>query len=74
MSTRRQNVTVSREYNPAPDDCARALHILFDQSVTKMAAEPTPGPDAAVRVKYGEEVSHVEQRTRSTIRNRQSPV
>ena len=44
--------------------------ILFESSANKKeTAETTPH-----RVRYGEEVSHVDQRTPLTIRNRQSPV
>lgn len=46
MGTRRQGAVVIRDYRPMPDACLRALQILLDQSVTKMAAEPTPEPDS----------------------------
>jgi len=45
MSARKQRITVSRHYNPAPDDCARALAILLKNSVNKKADEPAPEPD-----------------------------
>jgi len=40
-----KNITVSRDYNPAPDACARALATLLKSSVNTKAAEPIPEPD-----------------------------
>ncbi len=41
----RKNVTVIRNYNPAPEACVRGLATLLKSSVNKKAAEPTPEPD-----------------------------
>jgi hypothetical protein len=38
------NIVVSREYNPAPDVCARALELLLKKPVSKEAA-PASRPD-----------------------------
>jgi hypothetical protein len=46
------------------DVLARVYEFVLRNHEKRKAAEPAPEPDAAVRVKYGEEVSHVEQRTR----------
>jgi hypothetical protein len=35
-----KNITVSRDYNPAPDDCVRALATLLKSSVNTKAPEP----------------------------------
>ena len=40
-----KNITVSRDYNPAPDACVRALATLLKSSVNTNAAEPAPEPD-----------------------------
>jgi hypothetical protein len=40
-----KNITVSRDYNPAPDACVRTLDTLLKSSVNKKAAEPAPEPD-----------------------------
>jgi hypothetical protein len=71
-------------YQPIADATAKAERdalanvfkfLLFESRASqKDTGEPTLEPDATARAKYGEEVSHVEHRTRSTIRNRQSPV
>jgi hypothetical protein len=61
----RKSVVVTRDYRPAPDNCARALmELLLKKSISKKAAGPAPEPDdrndAAV-VRNTEGVSHVEQ-------------
>jgi hypothetical protein len=37
-----KSINVTRSYEPAPDDCARALQVLLEKSWTKMAARPEP--------------------------------
>ena len=44
MSTPRQSITVSRDYQNFPGECARALELLLKKPVIK-AAEPAPEPD-----------------------------
>ena len=46
MSGSRQKVVVSRNYRAVPDECARALTLLLEKSVTKKAVEHTPEPDS----------------------------
>jgi hypothetical protein len=45
VSRRRQGAVVSRSYDPAPDQCVRALELLLRKPVSKEAAEPSPEPD-----------------------------
>jgi hypothetical protein len=45
MSSTRRSAIVFREYRPAADDCVRALQMLLDKPVMKMAAEPAPEPE-----------------------------
>ena len=45
MSGSRQKVVVSRDYQPASDDCARALLLLLERTVIKKTVEPAPEPD-----------------------------
>ena len=40
-----KNITVSRDYSPAPDACVHALVTLLKSSTHKKAPEPTPEPD-----------------------------
>jgi hypothetical protein len=39
MSGSRQSVIVSREYKPAPDDCARALGLLLQTSFNSQTSK-----------------------------------
>jgi hypothetical protein len=43
MSAPRRSITVTRTYKHEPEDCARALALLLNQSVMKVADEPTRG-------------------------------
>ena len=38
--SRASHIAVTRDYRPAPDECARALRTLLDQPVIKKADEP----------------------------------
>ena len=38
------HIAVTRDYRPAPDECARALRTLLDQPVIKKADEPAHEP------------------------------
>ena len=40
----RENISVSRTYNPTPDACVRALQILMNQPAMKMTGRPAPEP------------------------------
>ena len=51
MSGPKQATIVSRNYTPAPDDCARALEFLLKTSVSKKAAGRAASNDAKVRSK-----------------------
>ena len=53
-----KRVIVSREYKPAPDDCARALELLLKASVSK-GGGPDTAPDDAKK-----ESKHVGAKTR----------
>ena len=44
MSTPKQSITVSRAYRHEQDACVRALQVLLDQSVLKMANKPALEP------------------------------
>ena len=46
MSTPKRSVVVTRDYRPAPDNCARALELLLKRSVSKKAAGPAPESDS----------------------------
>jgi hypothetical protein len=54
MSARKPSITVSRHYEAAPNDCARALALLLEKSTNK-AAEPAPEPDGCDDVKKGQD-------------------
>jgi hypothetical protein len=41
MSTPKRSVIVTRDYRPAPDNCAHALELLLKKSVRK---NPAAGP------------------------------
>jgi len=45
VSGPRQGAVVSRSYDPALDQCVRALELLLRKPVSKEAAEPSPEPD-----------------------------
>ena len=51
MSSPRQNITVSREYEPMPDACVQALELLLNKSASKKAAGRAASKDAKVRSK-----------------------
>jgi hypothetical protein len=42
MSTPRQSITVSRNYNPAPDACAHALELLLKPYFNSQASKGGP--------------------------------
>jgi hypothetical protein len=44
VSTRKQ-IVVSRTYEPAPEDCSKALVLLLQAPVHNEAARPAPEPD-----------------------------
>ena len=44
MGVHKRNVTVSREYKPTPDDCARALLLLLKKPVIEEVSRPAPEP------------------------------
>jgi hypothetical protein len=46
MSDAKKRVAVTRNYEPAPDDCAPALALFLEASVRQEAA-PTSRPDDA---------------------------
>jgi hypothetical protein len=49
-----KNITVSRDYQAAQDDCVRALELLLRKSTSK-AARPAPEPDDRDDVKESSE-------------------
>jgi hypothetical protein len=59
LSGPRQKHIVSRNYKPAPDKCARALQILLDQPLTKMAGEPAPEPTGSDGTRIQEDSANV---------------
>jgi hypothetical protein len=58
VSSSRQNITVSRQYRPAPDDCVRALALLLEKSVIKEGGPATIPKNAKVRSKNDSCVVH----------------
>jgi hypothetical protein len=65
MSTPRRGITVSRDYKPEADACVRALQVLLNPSVIKMADKPAPEPDGRndASIRNEKEVSDVDQRS-----------
>jgi hypothetical protein len=46
MSVPRQSITVSRSYNPASDQCVRALELLLKKPVSTEGGRATAPDDA----------------------------
>jgi hypothetical protein len=46
MGARRQNITVSHSYKPAPEECSQALALLLKAPVRKEAAHPAASNEA----------------------------
>jgi hypothetical protein len=51
VSRRRQGAVVSRSYDPAPDQCVRALELLLKQPISKEGGPPTAPENAKERIK-----------------------
>jgi hypothetical protein len=49
MSGSKRSVVVSRSYEAAPDDCARALRLLLNKPVCKEGGPATAPDDEKVR-------------------------
>ena len=60
MSVPRQSITVSRFYNPASDQCVRALELLLTKSVSKEGGPATAPNDGK------KESKHVAAETKSS--------
>jgi hypothetical protein len=59
MSVPRQSITVSRSYNPASDQCVRALELLLKKPLGKEGGPPTAPDDA-------KESTHVRAKAKSS--------
>jgi hypothetical protein len=45
VRARKQMPTVSRNYQPVPEDCTQALALLLEAPTHKEVARPAPEPD-----------------------------
>ncbi len=50
MSGRKQAAVVSRSYQAAPDECARAIELLLKKSVSEEGAHPGAPENAKERI------------------------